>query len=73
MADSNNVRYSLASSAQKSVEDARVDVFRRLVSQIKMVLSEMHYNNGRVLELRGVLAKNSSSRAEKCTLRLTKR
>jgi hypothetical protein len=67
MADSNNVRYSLASSARKSVEDVRVDTFRRLVGQVKMILSEMHNNNSRVLELRALFAKNSSARAEKCT------
>lgn len=39
MADRQNVRYSLASSARKSIEDARVDNFRRLVGLVKATLN----------------------------------
>jgi hypothetical protein len=73
MADKNHVRYSLASSARKSVDEARLDSFRQCVAKLKMILTEMHDNNSRILELRSMLSKNSSARAEKCTCEVTQK
>lgn len=65
MADNNKVRYSLASSARKSVEEDRLDEFRQQTNQVKMILAEMRDNNTRVLDLRDKLIYNTSPTFEK--------